>query len=162
MSKKKNNHFTKETTHVINKDDGEILRSEIITRKRISAEKFVQLYLDDFGGLMNVKGDSEYKVLLWIAKSMNFETNEVVLTLAIKKRIAIETGLQVTTLSNTISSLYQKQLIIRVDSTIYMLNPKFFFKGRVEDRMVLVRTMQYYIQENALLDAESNVDDVEE
>jgi len=147
MAKKKNNFFTKETTHIIDAEDGEILRSEIVTRKRVTAERFVQLYLDDFGGLMNVKGDAEYKVLLWIAKSMNFETNEIVLTMAIKKRIAVETGLQVTTLGNAITSLYQKQLIVRVDSTIYMLNPKYFFKGKIEDRMILVRTMEYYIQE---------------
>ena len=162
MAKKKNNSFSKETTHIIDRQDGEILRSEIITRKRVSAEKFVQLYLDDFGALMGVEGEGEYRLILWCAKNMNYETNEVIIVNALKKRIAAECDLSPYTINNAVSALVTKNLLLRKDTAIYMLNPNFFFKGRVEDRMNLIRIVEYYIQENSISDTGSNVDEVEE
>ncbi len=147
MAKKKNNSFSKETTHVVDRENGEILRTEIITTKRVTADKFVQLYLDDFGALMGIEGEGEYRLILWCAKNMNYETNEVIIINTLKKRIAAECDLSPYTINNAVSSLVRKNLLLRKDTSIYMLNPKYFFKGKVEDRMALIRTVEYYIQE---------------
>lgn len=147
MAKKKNNSFSKETTHVVDRENGEILRTEIITTKRVTAHKFVQLYLDDFGALMGIEGEGEYRLILWCAKNMNYETNEVIIINTLKKRIAAECDLSPYTINNAVSSLVRKNLLLRKDTSIYMLNPKYFFKGKVEDRMALIRTVEYYIQE---------------
>jgi hypothetical protein len=147
MAKKKNNSFTKETTHIIDHDGGEILRSEIITRKRVTADKFVQLYLDDFGALMGIEGEGEYRLILWCAKNMNYDTNEVIIVNALKKRIAAECDLSPYTINNAVSALVTKNLLLRKDTSIYMLNPNYFFKGKIDDRAALIRTVEYYIQE---------------
>jgi hypothetical protein len=147
MAKKKNNSFSKETTHTIDSQDGEILRSEIITRKRVSADKFVQLYLDDFGALMGIEGEGEYRLILWCAKNMNYDTNEVIIVNALKKRIAAECDLSPYTINNAVSALVTKNLLLRKDTSIYMLNPNYFFKGKIDDRAALIRTVEYYIQE---------------
>lgn len=147
MAKKKNNFFSKESTHIIDREDGEILRSEIITRKRVTADKFVQLYLDDFGALMGIEGEGEYRLILWCAKNMNYETNEVIIVNALKKRIAAECNLSSYTINNAVSALVSKNLLLRKETSIYMLNPNYFFKGKIEDRVALIRTVEYYIQE---------------
>lgn len=147
MAKKKNNSFSRETTHVVDSQDGEILRSEIITRKRVSADKFLQVYLDDFGFLMGIEGEGEHRIILWCAKNMNYETNEVVIVAELKKRIAAECDLSAHTINNSLTSLVRKEVLIREATSIYMLNPKYFFRGRIEDRAVLIRKMEYYIQE---------------
>lgn len=154
MAKKKNNLFSKETTHVIDRQDGEILRSEIITRKRVTADKFVQLYLDDFGALMGIEGEGEYRLILWCARNMNYDTNEVIIVNALKKRIASECDLSSYTINNAVSSLVGKNLLLRKETSIYMLNPKYFFKGKIEDRAALIRTVEYYIQEAGADDVE--------
>lgn len=147
MSKKKNNSFSKETTHVVDREDGEILRTEIITRKRVTADKFVQLYLDDFGALMGIEGEGEYRLILWCAKNMNYDTNEVIIVNALKKRIASECNLSPYTINNAVSALVSKNLLLRKETSIYMLNPNYFFKGKIDDRAALIRTVEYYIQE---------------
>lgn len=146
-SKKKNNSFSKETTHVVDSRDGEILRSEIIIRKRVSADKFLQVYLDDFGFLMGIEGEGEHRIILWCAKNMNYETNEVVIVGEHKKRIASECDLSLHTINNSLTSLVRKSVLIRKATSIYLLNPKYFFRGRIEDRAALIRTVEYYIQE---------------
>lgn len=161
MAKKKSNSFAKETTHIIDRQDGEILRSEIITRKRVSAEKFLQVYLDDFGFLMGIEGEGEHRIILWCAKNMNFETNEIVIVAEHKRRISSDCDLSLHTINNCLSSLVRKSILIRKATSIYMLNPKYFFKGKLEVRDILIRTMEYHIQENSISDAESNDDDVD-
>lgn len=147
MAKKKNNSFSKETTHIIDRQDGQIFRTEIITRKRVTADKFVQLYLDNFGALMGIEGEGEYRLILWCAKNMNYDTNEVIIVNALKKRIAAECDLSPYTINNAVSALVSKNLLLRKDTSIYMLNPNYFFRGRIEDRAALIRTVEYYIQE---------------
>ena len=154
MATKKKNHFVKETTTTIDKDTGEHLSSEIIVRKRVSAEEFLQVYLDDFGALMGVKGEAEFKIILWIGKNMNYETNEIILVMPIKKRIVSETELSLHTINNAIFSLTKKGIMIRIDDSIYMLSPKMFFKGRIEDRLKLIRTMEYLIVSNDVVGVE--------
>lgn len=147
MAKKKNNSFSKETTHVVDRQDGQIFRTEIITRKRVAADKFVQLYLDNFGALMGIEGEGEYRLILWCAKNMNYDTNEVIIVNALKKRIAAECDLSPYTINNAVSALVSKNLLLRKDRSIYMLNPNYFFKGKIDDRAALIRTVEYYIQE---------------
>jgi len=147
MAKKKNNSFSKETTHIVDRQDGQIFRTEIITRKRVTADKFVQLYLDNFGALMGIEGEGEYRLILWCAKNMNYDTNEVIIVNALKKRIAAECDLSPYTINNAVSALVSKNLLLRKDTSIYMLNPNYFFRGRIEDRAALIRTVEYYIQE---------------
>jgi hypothetical protein len=100
-----------------------------------------------FGTLMGIEGEGEYRLILWCAKNMNYDTNEVIIVNALKKRIAAECDLSPYTINNAVSALVTKNLLLRKDTSIYMLNPNYFFKGKIDDRAALIRTVEYYIQE---------------
>ena len=57
----------KETT-VIDKTTGEILDStaEIIKYKKVTEDSFISVYLNDMSGLMNIKNQTELRILAWM------------------------------------------------------------------------------------------------
>ena len=57
----------KETT-VIDKTTGEVLDStaEIIKYKKITEDSFISVYLNDMSGLMNIKNQTELRILAWM------------------------------------------------------------------------------------------------
>ena len=142
-----------ETNRIINLE-GDVISTELKTVKRVSKDKFLQVYLEDFGALMKIKEGLEYKIILWIGKEMNYETNEIVLVKAIKERMAADISANIRTINNVISSLTNKNVLISIDRTIFQLNPKLFFKGSIQQREILIRTVQYEIattDENEIL-----------
>jgi hypothetical protein len=159
MARKKSNYFHKETTTTIDRDTGEHLSTEIIVRKRVSADKFFQVYTEDWAALMGIEGDCQFKIILWIGRNMNYETNEVILVMSIKKRIAKEIGFSYKSVENSISLLKKSGVLIHVDTSIYMLNPKMFFKGKPEDRQLLIRSMEYLIVSNDVVGVEDGLEE---
>ncbi|MCI7442282.1 MAG: hypothetical protein MSA89_04230 [Clostridium sp.] len=57
----------KETT-VIDKTTGEVLDStaEIIKYKKVTEDSFISVYLNDMSGLMNIKNQTELRILAWM------------------------------------------------------------------------------------------------
>ena len=57
----------KETT-VIDKTTGEVLDStaEITKYKKVSEDTFISIYLNDMSGLMNIKNQTELRILAWM------------------------------------------------------------------------------------------------
>ena len=133
-----------ETNRIINQE-GDVISTELKTVKKVTKDKFLQVYLEDFGALMKIKEGLEYKIILWIGKEMNYETNEIVLVKAIKERMAVDISTNIRTINNVISSLTNKNVLISIDRTIFQLNPKMFFKGSIQQREILIRTIQYEI-----------------
>lgn len=133
-----------ETNRIINQE-GDIISTELKTVKRVTKDKFLQVYLEDFGALMKIKEGLEYKIILWIGKEMNYDTNEIVLVKAIKERMAVDISANIRTINNVISSLTNKNVLISTDRTVFQLNPKMFFKGSIQQREILIRTIQYEI-----------------
>lgn len=52
-------------TVVIDKTTGEVLdnKAEIIKYKKVSKDSFISVYLDDMSGLMNIKNQTELRIL---------------------------------------------------------------------------------------------------
>jgi hypothetical protein len=133
-----------ETNRIINQE-GDVISTELKTVKKVTKDKFLQVYLEDFGALMKIKEGLEYKIILWIGKEMNYETNEIVLVKAIKERMAVDISANIRTINNVISSLTNKNVLISTDRTVFHLNPKMFFKGSIQQREILIRTIEYQI-----------------
>lgn len=57
----------KETT-IIDKTTGEVLDStaEITKYKKVSEDTFISVYLNDMSGLMNIKNQTELRILAWM------------------------------------------------------------------------------------------------
>ena len=117
---------------------------------------FLQVYLEDFASLMSINEGVEYKIILWIGKHMNYETNEMILVKANKETMSNDIGANIRTVNNAIGALTKKKILISEDRSIFTLNPKLFFKGSVEQRQTLIRTVEYQIKDENEQEIQSN------
>jgi hypothetical protein len=140
MKKTKSVIYEKES--VVVNEHGETLTTELTTVKKVNKETFLQVYLDDFMSLMRIKEGSEYKIVLWIGKNMNFDTNEIALIKAIKERMSIDIGTNIRTINNSVSALVSKKILIQKGRGLFILNPKLFFKGSLDSRNNLLKVIR--------------------
>jgi hypothetical protein len=144
---KKHKNIVYQSEVIVTNEDGVLLKTtELTTVRKVTKDKFMQVYLDDFASLMKINSGAEYKVVLWIGNEMGFNTNEIVLVKAIKERISKDTDINIRTINNTITSLTEKGILLTISRSIYTLNPKLFFKGSLEERNSCVkRIIEYQI-----------------
>ena len=145
---------------IISEDTGEIKKELQTHSYKMKVEpNFIKMYLGDLVLLVDLpKGISS--VLYQIIKYMGYN-NIVVLNKGIKSRIAKELNSTVGTVSQAITPLVQKEILIREDRGVYLLNPYLFGKGKWEDirkiRLYVDYTPQYKkIQTNIIKDYELN------
>ena len=121
-------------------DNNGVINSSISERIRYieSEPPYVKLYLDAVLYLKDLPR-SYSSVLIAILKRMasadseidkdGLGGQEVLLPIAHKRRISVETGLTVKTINNTISALVKSEILYRTDKAIYTINPHIFGKG---------------------------------
>jgi hypothetical protein len=145
MSETKN--YYEHITEVVN-EDGEMEMLSRVVKRKVSRDKFIMLYLKDIRGILGLSSKAEFKVLLAICEISGYNTNEVILIKPIKEKIATITDLSYGGVSNAISNLRKKDILIRSASSTYVLNPKYFFKGEDRERANVIRlTYEYQIND---------------
>ena len=150
----KHNRINKTT--VINQE-GEILSetqeiTQIFTTK-VSAEKFMQVYLNDLSGLFQLNNTTEIKLLtlMWRDSEYNAENSDIgnkILTIKDTKEMwAKEMDSSLGTINNTITKLASKGLLISKPKarSVYYLNPQYFFKGNSKDLPKVKQVLMQYI-----------------
>ncbi len=116
---------------VVNDLTGEVLSytTETTDINTVPTEpNYLKLYIDDLG-LLNKLSGGETRALIHIAALANYD-GEIVLPLAIKKRIAEKSGVKVQSTSDILTKLINKGILKRIDKTVYILNPDLFAKGK--------------------------------
>lgn len=158
MAKTKNKVFeaTEKIIHV--SENGEQLGESITTKivKKINkADDFVQVYLEDIAAMFKITKYSELKVLMAIWKHASFNPqdeakgNEIYLVKTLKTKIAEELDLAYSSVDNAVKSLERQDMLIRIGRATYILNPKYFFKGYLKDRVNVVNmVIEYHIGGN--------------
>ena len=129
--------------------DGVIDGDKIIV-KRVSSDKFIRVYLEDIAGLIRLS-DGEMKLLQAIWEISEYNTNKVVLSSAVKKDIeekmlANGKAIKVRSMNNIISKLSKRRILIPIPdrTAMYILNPKYFWKGEeIERGKTFKITLQY-------------------
>lgn len=139
-------------------ETGEINEKEISTmviRKTVTTKEFMQIYLDDMSGLFKLQGDKEhmFMYILWKISEFNQKNstqgNVIVALKEDKEKWATELDVTLGTVNNMITKLVNKDLLIKVSRSKFMLNPKYFFKGFMEDQPKVVRAiLEYQIKNN--------------
>ena len=141
---------------VIDGETGEILSASVETVRRLSSDEFVQIYLEDMKSLMQLSTKGEIQILIWLWKaSMFIEAensigNKVIINKQLYSLISENTGLTEGAIRNTVSVLVKKDLLIKDAKFrgIYYLNPKFFFKGKLTDRIKSFKLVLEYKMNN--------------
>lgn len=138
---------------VIDGTTGDILEdtTTIVNVKKIDSDSFVSVYLNDMSGIMNVKNQTELRVLYYMWKESTFPNdkvpgNRIVISGCFFDDVEEGVGICRQSIRNCISSLSKSGVIIkdRKNRSTYYLNPKYFFKGRLEDLPRVRRVMLEY------------------
>ncbi|MGL5711441.1 MAG: replication/maintenance protein RepL [Paraclostridium sp.] len=146
---------------VIDKN-GEIVESTIISEstksivynKTVSTENFIQVYLEDMSGMLKIDNATQAKLLalLWKESEINLKDsskgNQIYTIKANKEKWAETLNVKLQTINNTISALLEKDLLVKKDRSICVLNPNLFFKGFMKDRDKVIQTVITYKLKN--------------
>ena len=112
---------------------------------------YINIYLDEFVDIMlKIENGTQARLLalLWKESEINLKDsskgNQIYTIKANKDKWAKELLVKLQTINNTLSALLEKNLLIKKDRSICMLNPKLFFKGFVNDRDKVIQTIITY------------------
>lgn len=148
----------KETT-IIDKTTGEVLDStaEITKYKKVSEDTFISVYLNDMSGLMNIKNQTELRILAWMWKLSTYPDNEfpgncVILGDLLMDKIEKDLNIKRQTIRNTVANLVKTKVLIKDNQhrSTYYLNPEYFFKGKVQDLSKVRKVILQYDIDNQI------------
>lgn len=111
-----------------NFETGEIVERRRIVKQAVSKEQFVLMYTEDIAKLYTLS-HAEYRLLSTLALYIEYNTNEFYLNLKRKEELINLTSLKFNTISQCLTRLVKKNLLLRVSNSTYQMNPLVFFKG---------------------------------
>jgi hypothetical protein len=128
------NLVKKETTIILNNDSGEIEETTKTTQQFLKFEQepsYIKLYLQDIGYLYNLPKHLP-TLLFELLKLLDYD-NEITINLHKKKKIAEALSVKVEHVTNSISVLTKKNILIRIERGVYTINTFLFGKGSWKD-----------------------------
>lgn len=130
-------------------EDGELLdRQEIGVDILIKGQTdFYFTFAKHFGTILQLDGN-EIKVVLWCAMNANLNTNEIVLNRTIKARMAATAGISIRSIDNALTRLCKRNLIHRIGTGVYHINPEATWRGKISAKDKNVRLFVNYTIED--------------
>jgi len=154
-----------EDSRVVNSETGEIVQETNTVTWQIPKEpNYVKVYLDQIVVLADLNG--WIAKILWELVQQSGWANEgqlIIINASYKRLLSEKLGLKVQTITNAISELAKKRIILKKDRGLFLLNPQFFGKGDWAD----VSKIRYQVELSAqgtfvqLTGIERNSDDTE-
>lgn len=135
-------------------EDGQVkldINTTTIVKKVKNPEQFIQVYLEDMKGMLEIDNGTHLKVLFLMWRDCQYnspsknEGNVVTVLKEDKEKWMNEIGCSLKTVNNAITALKAQGLLIYKSRARYILNPKFFFKGPIKDRQQVI--INYEVEE---------------
>ncbi|USE67990.1 hypothetical protein CTT31_02180 [Pseudoalteromonas maricaloris] len=117
----------------VDRDTGELIES-IEKQERVVGGKQATQYSMWMGQLSAIKGLTSNQMLLLFALSLEieFETGEIDISTARRKKLATDLDISEGTLRNIISQLTKLDFIRKLDSGVYQMSPFLFYRGKLK------------------------------
>lgn len=126
---------------------GEVIIHESSFIKRVNSEEFIRVYLEDISGFLKISSGIEFKVLIVLWKESKWNNTSMVLDKIEKQKLADLIGIKLQSVSDTLTRLVKKDILLKRGRMRYLLNPVYFFKGDEKSREeVLKFEIQYQIE----------------
>lgn len=132
---------TQET--LIDNSTGEITSQRKTLVKYVPYDKFVKIYLEDFSGVFDI-GRGDIKVLSYCWKITEYNTGRIYLVKTVKEEMAAEIRIKLESIDNIIYRLVKKNLLLSEGTSVYRLNPNFFWKGEETARAEVLEVVIKY------------------
>lgn len=153
-----------ENFSIVDNNTGEL--TDLNITKKINLDEFIMVFFSSCPELMTLKGN-HLKVLIccWKHSSYNPENEErgnIIHNSPGFKEACRASGLDISNaaIDNAISALHKKNFLIKKYRGEYLLNPQYFFKGRLSERSKVkvhfIVEPKLEISETECIGAESN------
>lgn len=131
----------------IDHQTGETIVTEMNYIKKVDSDNFIMVYLSDMSSLFSIKGEIEQFILTWMWANTGWNNSPVAIDKFIKEDLSSTHGVKPQSISDALTRLVAKGLIIKNRRLFYSLNPKYFFKGDKKEREQMLRVnVDYHIE----------------
>lgn len=124
-------------TKVVDKESGELLSEDVELKSHSyiakNNEEFFLVYTNLLNQFAVNLSSPEVKVYCQLLMSYHSDT-EFALIKSLKEKIGEKIGLKLGTVNNALGSLCEKGLVIRINKSLFQLNPLYAFKGSTKNR----------------------------
>ncbi len=132
------------TENTVNPETGELIARKWITKTVQNKEHFVKLYLDDLIKLKRLS-NADYRTLYGLAVYLEFNTNQFFLNKERRQELAEQAGLKFNTINQSLARLIKKNLVLKIASGLYQMNPLIFFNGEEMARGKILEVITRYV-----------------
>jgi len=134
------------TQETVDLQTGEIFTKTVFTKNVETKEQFIRTYTEDVLHLCRCSG-AETRIVLALLPYVEYNTNQFFLTKSRKEDIGVITNTTMNTINSSISRLMKKNVVIKLSSNTFMLNPKLFFYGTdVERNKIFSLAISYVLK----------------
>ena len=124
-------------------ESGEVKIARKTITMNVPYDKFIKIYLEDFSGFLNI-GKGEIRVLSYCWQISEYNTGRIYLVKKIKEEMSAVVKIKIESIDNIIYKLVRKNLLISEGTSVYRLNPKFFWKGDESERTNVLQVVVNY------------------
>ena len=163
MIKKKVSHVTE--TVVLDKETGEVATMSKTSTYSVEGEPpFIKLYINAVAKLSGLP-DGSKSTLFELIKLVDYD-GRIILNAGIKRIIAKNIGVKPHTIANTLTQLIKSNIISRIDTGIYLMNPFYFARGKWNDimksRINYVKISMMYSERGEEISIETSMNEQQE
>ncbi len=140
--------------------NGDVQATRKTITKNVPYDKFIKVYLEDFSGFLNI-GKGEIRVLAYCWEKSEYNTGRIYLVKKVKEEMSYTVKIKVESIDNIIYKLVAKKLLVTEGTSVYRLNPVFFWKGDEAERSnVLQVVVNYHLTKLEEAEAKTQNEDV--
>jgi len=126
---------------LIDKETGEIIWVDQITKRTYGIKNFWKCYLMDFLTVLGIIDSRQLDIFIYIVENTNQGNNTFIGTY---KKISKDTGCSSTTIARIMKKLQINNFIKKVQNGVWLVNPNILMKGNDNKRQIL---LSYYENE---------------
>lgn len=123
---------------LIDKETGEEIRVNQITKRMYGTKQFWKVYLMDFLQVLGVLDSKQVDILIYILENTQQATNTFIGTYV---KIQNDVGVTSATVAKVMKKLQEKQFITKVQNGVWQISPKIMMKGNDTKQQML---LSYY------------------
>ena len=120
---------------LIDKETGEIIEVDQITKKVYGQKNFWKLYLGDFLPVLGIVESKQVDILIYILENTQPSTNMFVGTY---KTIQKNTHTSETTIAKVMRKLQKQQFLKKIQNGIWQVSPNIMMKGNENKKQLLL------------------------
>lgn len=120
---------------LIDKETGEIIEVDQITKKVYGQKNFWKLYLGDFLPVLGIVESKQVDILIYILEHTQPSTNMFVGTY---KTIQKNTHTSETTIAKVMKKLQKQQFLKKIQNGIWQISPNIMMKGNENKKQLLL------------------------